>query len=210
MKVSKINCIIDHLNFKLWIFSGYTASFKIEVCESSGFWKFRAFTHVTSSSILKSLTQSTYFQEYSKKFSEIYWIDKILNARCFSLFTPCIMGRRQIYGHPCKMKFFYNSTLHKMYFLTDSICCGYSLEVVLQDTHNEYCQLRNFCEHFILANSVKIYLRCKNSRLEHDLRTSVKGSDFCYFTRVLISWNFVVAKFRKNKTLINISEYTVS
>ena len=43
---------IAHLNLKLWIFSGHTASFKILNFKSSGFWKFWTFTHVNIASLV--------------------------------------------------------------------------------------------------------------------------------------------------------------
>ena len=66
----------------------------------------------------------------------------------------------------------------------------------------------NFRENFIFANSVKMQI-CdpQSSRLRHDLHVSVHEG--VYFARVLFSQNIAYAKFRENKTLAKISEYTV-
>ena len=73
---------------------------------------------------------------------------------------------------------------------------------------NEYCKFGNFRENFIFANSVKRH-NCdvKNSRLGHDLPTSVND-------RVILSFRegYILTKLRKfheSKTLAKISEFTV-
>ena len=65
-----------------------------------------------------------------------------------------------------------------------------------------------FRENFIFMKSVKRHIYdVKNSRLGHDLPTSV--NDISPFREGLFSRNFAYAKFRKNKTLAKISEFTV-
>ena len=82
------------------------------------------------------------------------------------------------------------------------------IKSLMHFTSREYCKFRNFRENFIFTNRAKRHIRqVKNSPLGHDLPTSVNGkSDF---TSVLFSRNFSFAKFRKNKTLTKISEFTV-
>ena len=68
-------------------------------------------------------------------------------------------------------------------------------------------QIPKFREHFIFVNRVKSHsCHANNSRLVHDLPTSVIDSDFA---RILFSRNFAYTKFRKNKSLAKISEITL-
>ena len=50
---------------------------------------------------------------------------------------------------------------------------------------------------------------CKNSLLRQDLPISINDRVICHFARVLFSRNFAYAKFRENKVLAKISEFTV-
>ena len=66
----------------------------------------------------------------------------------------------------------------------------------------------NFRGNFIFANSVKRHISdVKNSQPGHDLPVSVNGSHLA-ISRVLFSRNFAYAKFRENKILAQISEFT--
>ena len=70
-----------------------------------------------------------------------------------------------------------------------------------------YCKFRNFREICIFANSVKRHIiHVKNSQLGHDLSTSVNDRVISLGFYVA---NFENAKFRENKTLAKISEFTV-
>ena len=66
-------------------------------------------------------------------------------------------------------------------------------------------KIRNFRENSIFANSIKIHIcDVRNSRVGHDLPTSVNDSGFAIsrgfiFAKVLFSRNFAYAKFRENK-----------
>ena len=73
-----------------------------------------------------------------------------------------------------------------------------------------YCKSGNFRDNFIFANNVKWHIcEVKNLRLGYDQPTSVKDREISPFREVLFSWNFAYAKFRENKTLMKISEFTV-
>ena len=73
-----------------------------------------------------------------------------------------------------------------------------------------YCKFGNFREHFIFATSVKRHIcDVKNSRLGYDLPTSVNDRVILPFREVFFSRKFAYAKFRENKTLAKISEFTV-
>ena len=72
-----------------------------------------------------------------------------------------------------------------------------------------YCKSGNFRENFIFANSVKRHIcDAKNLRLGHDLPISVNDRVISPFREDFIFTK--LAKFRKNKTLAKISEFTVA
>ena len=74
--------------------------------------------------------------------------------------------------------------------------------------HVIYCKFRNFRENFIFVNRVKRHFRdVKYLLLGDDLHISVKDSEISLFREGFIFTQY--AKFRKNKTLIKISESTV-
>ena len=67
----------------------------------------------------------------------------------------------------------------------------------------------NFRENFIFANSVKSHIcDVNNSRLRHDLPISVNYREISPYREDLISRIFAYAKFRENKILAKISEFT--
>ena len=70
-----------------------------------------------------------------------------------------------------------------------------------------YCKFGKFREAFIFANGIKRHI-CDviYSRQRHDLPISVNAISRGF----LFSRNFANAKFRENKTLAKISEFTVS
>ena len=69
---------------------------------------------------------------------------------------------------------------------------------------NKYCKFGNFPESLIFGNSFKRQIcHVKNSRLWHDLSTSVNDSVISPFREVSFH------EFRGNKTLTKISEFTV-
>ena len=74
-----------------------------------------------------------------------------------------------------------------------------------------YCiKLGNFRENFIFTNSIKRHIwDVRNSRLGHDIPISVNDRVILPFREGLISRNFAYAKFRKNKTLAKIFDFTV-
>ena len=73
-----------------------------------------------------------------------------------------------------------------------------------------YCKSRNFRENFIFTNSVKRHSCCaKNSRPEHDLPISVIDRVISQFREDFIFTKLRI-KFRENKTLAKISEFTVN
>ena len=76
--------------------------------------------------------------------------------------------------------------------------------------HCQYCKFGNFRENFIFANSVKRHIcQVKKSQLWHNLPTLVKNKEFSPFREGLCSRNSAPAKFRENKILAKISEFTV-
>ena len=73
-----------------------------------------------------------------------------------------------------------------------------------------YCKIRNFCENFIFANSIKRHIyHVKNSQLGHDLPASVNERVILTYSEGIIFTNFAYAKFHEIKTLAKISEFTV-
>ena len=77
--------------------------------------------------------------------------------------------------------------------------------------YSDYCIFRNFGENFIFANSVKIHIcDVKNSRLRHDLPTSVNDRVILpFFVRVIFPRNFAY-KFGENKTHKKFQIYIIS
>ena len=68
----------------------------------------------------------------------------------------------------------------------------------------------NFRENFIFANSIKRHISDeRNSRLRQDLPISINDRVILPFREGFISRNFAYAKFRENKVLAKISEFTV-
>ena len=77
--------------------------------------------------------------------------------------------------------------------------------------HFIYCKSGNFRENFNFANSVKRHsFDWKISRLGYDSPISVVERVISSFCEDFISRNFAYAKFRENKTLAKISEFTVN
>ena len=75
---------------------------------------------------------------------------------------------------------------------------------------NLYCKFGNFRENFIFAKNVKRQKSdTQNSRLRHDLHVLVNSRLNLLFREGFFSRNFAYAKFRENKTLAKISEFTV-
>ena len=75
---------------------------------------------------------------------------------------------------------------------------------------NNYCRFGNFREDFIFANSIKKHISyVKKSRLRQDLHISINDRVILPFREGLFSRNFANAKFRENKVLAKISEFTV-
>ena len=75
-----------------------------------------------------------------------------------------------------------------------------------------YCRFGNFRDNFIFANSIKRHITCsdvKNSQLRQDLPISINDRVILPFREALFSRNFSNAKFRENKVLAKISEFTV-
>ena len=73
-----------------------------------------------------------------------------------------------------------------------------------------YCKSGIYRENFTFVKSVKRHINdVKNSRLGHDLPTSVNDIVISPFREGIFSRNFAYAKFRENKTLVKISEFTV-
>ena len=73
-----------------------------------------------------------------------------------------------------------------------------------------YYRFGNYRENFIFANSFKRHISdVKNSRLRQYLPISINDRVIMPFARVLFSRNFSHAKFRENKVLARISEFTV-
>ena len=74
-----------------------------------------------------------------------------------------------------------------------------------------YCKFGIFCDNFIFANGiVRRICDVKNSEQRHDLLISVNDRVILPLQRVLFSRNLAYAKFRENKTLAKISEFTVT
>ena len=75
---------------------------------------------------------------------------------------------------------------------------------------SDYCRFGNFRENFIFANSIKRYISdVNNLRLRQNLPISINDRVILPFREVLFSRNFAYAKFRENKVLAKISEFTV-
>ena len=73
-----------------------------------------------------------------------------------------------------------------------------------------YWRFGNFRKNFIFANSIKRHITdFKNSRLRQDLPISINDRVILPFREGLFSRNFAYAKFRENKVLAKISEFTV-
>ena len=73
-----------------------------------------------------------------------------------------------------------------------------------------FCKFGNFRENSIFANGVERHIcDVKNSRQRHDLPISVNDRVISPFHEGLFSRNFAYAKFRENKTLAKIYEFTV-
>ena len=78
----------------------------------------------------------------------------------------------------------------------------------MNDYRREYCKFGFFCENFIFANSIKRHIYdVRNSRLWHDIRISVNDRVILPFHECFIFTK--LRKFRENKTLAKISEFTV-
>ena len=77
-----------------------------------------------------------------------------------------------------------------------------------------YCKFGNFCENKNLENSVKRHIsHFKNSRLGHDLPASVNDTAISPFLKDFIFTKLRICaygKFRENKILVKISEFTVN
>ena len=77
---------------------------------------------------------------------------------------------------------------------------------------SDYCRFGNFRENFIFANSIKRHISdVNNLRLRQNLPISINDRVILPFREVLFSRNFAYAyaKFRENKVLAKISEFTV-
>ena len=84
-----------------------------------------------------------------------------------------------------------------------------------------YCRFGNFRENFVFANSFKRHISdVKDSRLRQDLPISINDRVILPFRvgfifpklricEVSLSRNFAYAKFRENKVLAKITEFTV-
>ena len=73
------------------------------------------------------------------------------------------------------------------------------------------CKFGTFRDNFIFANSVKTHIcDVENSRQGRDLPLSVNDRVISPIREDIFSRNFTQAKFRENKTLAIISEFTVS
>ena len=96
-----------------------------------------------------------------------------------------------------------NSRPH--HIILPRVLLGSTVEACAQN-----CKFGNFRENFIFANSLKRHIYpVKNSRLWHYIPTSVKDKELLPFREGLFSRNSASAKFRENKTLAKISEFTV-
>ena len=85
--------------------------------------------------------------------------------------------------------------------LTGNIC-------LLSTAH--YCSFGNFRKNLIFANSIKRRISdVKSSRLRQDLPISIIERVILPFREGLFSRNYAHAKFRENKVLAKISEFTV-
>ena len=76
-----------------------------------------------------------------------------------------------------------------------------------------YSKFRNFCENFILANTVRRHICDFKIALGHDLPISVKDRS-SNFVRIFFHGtshiNFAYAKFHENKTLTKIYKFNVT
>ena len=74
-----------------------------------------------------------------------------------------------------------------------------------------YCKFWNFRENFIFAKSIKRHIcDVKNSRLGHDLPTSVKDIVISPFRDDSIFTKLRICEVRENKTIGKISKFTVA
>ena len=76
-----------------------------------------------------------------------------------------------------------------------------------------YCKFRKFCENFVFgqAQSVKRHIcHFQNSRLGHDLPTSVKDSDSVISLVFYFHETSIMRSFMKEKTFVKKSEFTVT
>ena len=82
-------------------------------------------------------------------------------------------------------------------------------EMVFVNKSHWYCKVGNFREKIIFPNSVKRHIcDVKNSRLGHDLAISINNRVISAFGEDFIFSN-LYAKFRENKVLAKIFEFTV-
>ena len=73
-----------------------------------------------------------------------------------------------------------------------------------------YCKFGNFRENLIFASSIKRHIcEVRNSRLGHDIPISGNGRVILPFREGFNFTKLAYAKFRENKTLAKISEFTV-
>ena len=73
-----------------------------------------------------------------------------------------------------------------------------------------YCRFGNFRENFIFANSItRLISGVENSRLRQDLPISINERVILPFRESFIFTKLRYAKFRENKVLAKISEFTV-
>ena len=76
--------------------------------------------------------------------------------------------------------------------------------------HVYYCRFGNFHENFIFANSIKRHISdVENSRLRQGLSLSINDRVILPFREGFIFTKLRIAKFRENKVLAKISEFTV-